>query len=41
MMLRCEVAQVVRGPKLAMIENGKPICRALTPDGSLRELPVH
>ena len=41
MFLRCEVAQIVRGTKLAMSENGKPICRALTPDGSLRELSVH
>jgi hypothetical protein len=27
--------------KLAMSESGKPICRALMPDGELRELPVH
>ena len=31
----------VRGTQLAMSENGKPICRALMPDGELRELPVH
>jgi calcineurin-like phosphoesterase family protein len=41
MFLRCEVAQLVRGRKLAMSENGKPTCRALTPDGSLHDLPVH
>jgi calcineurin-like phosphoesterase family protein len=41
MMLRCEVARLVRGMKLAMSEDGKPICRALMPDGELRELPVH
>jgi hypothetical protein len=40
MFLRCEVAQIARGTKLAMSENGKPICRALTPDGSLRDIPV-
>jgi hypothetical protein len=41
MMLRCEVAHLVRGTQLAMSENGKPICRALMPDGELTELPVH
>jgi hypothetical protein len=41
MMLRCEVSRLVRGEQLAMSENGKPICRALMPDGELRELPVH
>jgi len=41
MMLRCEVTRLVRGTQLAMSENGKPICRALMPDGELRELPVH
>jgi hypothetical protein len=40
MMLRCEVARLVRGMKLAMGENGKPICRALMPDGELGELAV-
>jgi hypothetical protein len=41
MMLRCEVSRLVRGTQLAMSENGKPICRALMPDGELRELPAH
>ena len=41
MMLRCEVSRIVRGTQLAMSENGKPICRALMPDGEVRELPVH
>ena len=41
MFLRCEIARLARGTKLAMSENGKPICRAMTPDGSLREIPVH
>ena len=41
MMLRCEVSRLVRGVQLAMSENGKSICRALMPDGELRELPVH
>ena len=41
MFLRCEIARLVRGTKLAMSENGKPICSALAPDGSLREIRVH
>ncbi len=41
MFLRCEIARLVRGTKLVMSENGKPICRALAPDGSLRDIPVH
>ena len=41
MFLRCEIARLVRGTKLAMSENGKPICRALAPDGSLRDIAVH
>jgi len=41
MMLRCEVSRLVHGVQLAMSENGKPVCRALMPDGELRELPVH
>jgi len=40
MFLRCEIARLVRGTKLAMSENGKPLCRALAPDGSLREIAV-
>jgi len=41
MFLRCEIARLARGTKLAMSENGKPICRALAPDGSLRDIRVH
>jgi hypothetical protein len=41
MFLRCEIARLVRGTKLVMSENGKPICRALAPDGSLRDITVH
>jgi len=41
MMLRCDVSRLVRGEQLAMSENGRPICRALMPDGELRELAVH
>jgi hypothetical protein len=40
MLLRCEVDRLVHGTSLAMIEQGKPTCRALTPDGALHELPV-
>jgi hypothetical protein len=40
MMLRCEVARLVRGGELAMTDAGKPVCRAQTPDGELREIPV-
>ena len=40
MMLRCEVARLIRGMKLTMSENGKPVCRALMPDGELREIAV-
>jgi len=41
MMLSCELARVLRGSRLAMSDAGKPACRALTPDGSLREIPVY
>jgi hypothetical protein len=40
MFLRCEVGRLVRGTSLAMSEQGKPTCRALTPDGAVHELPV-
>jgi hypothetical protein len=40
MMLRCEVARLIRGTDLVMSENGKPICRALMPDGELSDIPV-
>jgi hypothetical protein len=39
-MLRCELTRLLRGIELAMSDEGKPTCRALTPDGSLREIPV-
>jgi hypothetical protein len=41
MMLRCELNQMLRRGVLMMSDAGKPACRALTPDGSLREIPVH
>jgi hypothetical protein len=40
MMLRCEVARIVRGAELAMAEKGRPIFRALMPDGELRDVAV-
>ena len=38
MLLKCEVAALVRGSELVMEEGGSPICRVLEPDGSLRAL---
>jgi len=38
MLLKCEVAALVRGSELRMQEGGSPICRELLPDGSLRPL---
>jgi len=38
MLLECEVAALVRGTELRMLDGGGPTCRALTPDGSLRPL---
>jgi hypothetical protein len=38
MLLKCEVAALVRGSELVMEEGGSPICRVLEPDGSLRPL---
>jgi len=40
MLLRCEVASLIRGTSLAMSENGRPTCRALAPDGAIHELAV-
>jgi len=40
MLLRCELDRLVHGTSLAMSEQGKPTCRALTPDGAFHELPV-
>jgi hypothetical protein len=40
LLLRCEVQRLSRGAGLAMHENGKPTCRAMTPDGALHDLPV-
>jgi hypothetical protein len=40
MFLRCDVAKVARGSKLAMSDNGQPTCRALLPDGTLQPVPV-
>jgi hypothetical protein len=41
MMLRCELARLLRGLELAMSDEGRPTCRALMPNGSLHEIPVH
>jgi len=40
MLLRCDVREIARGPRLAMNEGGKPTCRAVTPDGAVHDLPV-
>ena len=40
MMLRCELSRMLRSGLLMMSDAGKPACRALTPDGSLREITV-
>src|SRR5207253_8539889 len=39
MLLRCDVARLVHGSRLAMIGEGRANCDALTPDGTLREVP--
>jgi Calcineurin-like phosphoesterase len=39
MLLRCDVARLVRDSKLAMMTNGRPNCQAMTPDGKLQDLP--
>jgi hypothetical protein len=40
MLLRCDVSNLLHGDQSAMIDNGKPTCRGLTPDGSLHDLPI-
>jgi Calcineurin-like phosphoesterase len=40
MLLRCDVERIARGTKLAMSDQGRPTCGALTPDGALQELPI-
>jgi hypothetical protein len=40
MLLRCDVSQLIHGDQLAVTDNGKPTCRALSPDGSLRDPPI-
>src|SRR5438445_9776397 len=39
MLLRCDLARLVRGTKLAMTTDGRPNCQVLTVDGKLRDLP--
>ena len=39
MLLRCDLARLVRGTKLAMTTDGKPNCQVLTLDGKLHDLP--
>ncbi len=40
MLLRCEVGRMLRGTRLAMSDQGRPTCGALTPDDALHDLPV-
>jgi hypothetical protein len=40
MLLRCEVRDIVSAEALLMVRDGAPTCRAATPDGALRALPV-
>src|SRR3989441_3774915 len=39
MLLRCDLARLVRGTKLAMTTDGNPNCQVLTLDGKLHDLP--
>src|SRR2546427_815629 len=39
MLLRCDLARLVRGTKLAMTTDGRPNCQVLTLDGKLHDLP--
>jgi Calcineurin-like phosphoesterase len=39
MLLRCDVARIVQGTRLAMTTDGRPNCQALMPDGKLMDLP--
>jgi len=38
MLLRCDLARLARGTRLAMTTEGRPNCRALRPDGTLEDL---
>jgi Calcineurin-like phosphoesterase len=38
MFLRCDLARVVQGTRLAMTTDGRPNCQVLTPDGRLHDL---
>ena len=40
LLLRCEVANLVCGKRLALRRRGGPTCRALGPDATLRDLLV-
>jgi hypothetical protein len=40
MLLRCEVARLARQGELVMATDGKPTCGALTPDGTVHDIPV-
>jgi len=40
LLLRCEVASLVHENRLALTRRGAPTCRALGPDGTLRDLLV-
>jgi hypothetical protein len=38
MLLRCDLARLVLGARLAMTADGRPNCQALSPDGALHDL---
>jgi Calcineurin-like phosphoesterase len=38
MLLRCDLARVVRGSRLAMTTEGRPNCQVLMPDGKLQDM---